>query len=203
MGQVSLPWQKERRRLIAARGMFEGLAQMGTGGFVASYRIAKTEEAAAEIEQHRKQTQETCGQIATAWRDYVVRCLEVKPADRERIGAEMTALVRKATNARISGCSGQDDGDPGSEEDRAACLRFFCVGLVRNFRLRTRRAGPRSRLVEGDAADEAAAAHGGLPLHLLLRPFQPSRTTAAPISSDTTVREITAVMSFDSRPFSS
>jgi len=133
MGQVSFPWQKERRRLIAARAMFETLEQMGTGGFVANYRFAKTEEAAAEIERHRKQTQETCGQIATAWRDYVVRCLEPKPADRERISAEMTALVGKATNARISGCSGQDDGDPGSEEDRAACLRFFASGSCEIF----------------------------------------------------------------------
>ena len=133
MGQVSLPWQKERRRLIAARAMFEGLEQMGTGGFVANYRFAKTEEAAAAIEQHRKQTQETCAQIATAWRDYVVRCLEVKPADREQIGAEMTVLVRKATNARISGCSGEDDGDPGSAEDRAACLRFFASGACEIF----------------------------------------------------------------------
>jgi len=133
MGQVSLPWQKERRRLIAARAMFEGLEQMGTSGFFANYRFAKTEEAAAEIEQHRKQTQETCGQIATAWRDYVVRCLEVKPADRERIGDEMTALARKATSARVSGCSGQDDGEPGSEEDRAACLRFFASGSCEIF----------------------------------------------------------------------
>ncbi|HXU03689.1 MAG TPA: hypothetical protein VN903_22140 [Polyangia bacterium] len=105
--------------------MFDGLEQMGSGGYFAKFTFPQTDEAREEQERHRKQIQESCAQIAAAWRGYLVRCLEPKPADRERINAEMTELASKAVSKRVAGCNGNGDADPGSDEDRAACLQFF------------------------------------------------------------------------------
>lgn len=126
MGQVSFPWQNTRRRLIAARALFDqdGPPLGQTITYVFDKQDAE-ERAAARARKNR----ETCDKLATASVDYVVRCVEADGAERERARAEMRDLIARALRYRIPACEKADGSVRGpADEAVVSCLRFLGSG---------------------------------------------------------------------------
>jgi hypothetical protein len=128
MGQlrdVALPWQKTRRRLIAARTLFNGVA--GGDRFTKFLFNQDEEMLAARARKNR----ETCDRLAAAGVDYIMRCAEPKEAERERVRAEMKDLVTSAFRDGIGACRTSNVESPPlgpEDEELASCLQFFRSG---------------------------------------------------------------------------
>jgi hypothetical protein len=128
MGEVSFPWQKSRRRLIAARRMFDPHKSLqGGGGRFMKFLINDDDDERREARARKNRSM--CDRLTTAWTDYFVRCIEPKGDERERVRAEMQDLVTHAVPETVWVCSelqAPNEGPPGEQFD--SCVAFFASG---------------------------------------------------------------------------
>ena len=129
MGEVAFPWQKSRRRWIAARTMFDPHKSVwggGVGKFM-KWRIHEDEEVR---EARARKNRAMCDRLTAAWTDYYVRCIEAEGDERERVRVEMQDLVGHAMHDNLSICSDdiQAANEGPADEQFDSCIAFFTSG---------------------------------------------------------------------------
>ena len=126
MEEISFPWQKTRRRVIAARRMFDPHKSLPGGGGFVKFLLDKDDE---DREALGRKNRATCDKLGAAWTEYFVRCSEAKDSDRARIRAEMQDLVKHRLPEKVLVCSeaqAETEGPPDAEWN--ACVAFFASG---------------------------------------------------------------------------
>src|SRR5262245_6314938 len=128
MGEVAFPWQKSRRRLIAARTMFDPHKSLqGGGGRFVKFFLANDDDEKREARERKNRA--LCNTLTTAWTDYFVRCIEAKGDERERIRAEMQDLTTHAVHDKVSVCDEVYVSEQGPRDEQFdSCIAFFTSG---------------------------------------------------------------------------
>jgi len=122
MGQMSFPWQKTRRRLIAARRM---LGNFGGSRFVKF----KINDDADEREARERSNRAACAKLGAAMTDYFVRCSEAKEPELASVRTEMEDRVTHALPKAVPICSETQASEIGPpEEELDSCAAFFASG---------------------------------------------------------------------------
>src|SRR5262245_36589593 len=82
MGQVSFPWQKSRKRLIAARALFGPSPRAPKAWSYRFYKDLTWEEQEEIRRRDAERNRSTCAALAKGQTDYVVRCVDPKGDER-------------------------------------------------------------------------------------------------------------------------